>query len=444
MANKLVLSLSGLHCRACEVLTEDKFQELPGVTKARVSYKSGRAEIFYDGAAPDRQVIAKELEAMGYGLNQDGTSVSSGRKAKVSDYWLSVILGLALLYWLISRLNFFDAGAFLQGSFSLPLALLIGLVAGVSTCLALVGGLVLAAAASYAQNHPEATRAQKFRPHLLFNAGRVIGFFVLGGVLGLIGSAFKISPLLNGVLTMAVGVLILILGLKLLGLFPALSNFDLALPKSWGRKMKADQPLILGALTFFLPCGFTQAMQLYALGSGSFWTGGLIMAFFALGTLPGLLGLGGLASLLNKNKSQVFFKVAGSIVIIFAMINLNNGWELTRVAASGYGNGKEITQNKDNAPLTDDADVQIVRMVESGRGYSPNQFTIIKDKPVRWIIDAQAPYSCASSLIVPALNIRRQLKAGENIIEFTPTKTGNLPFSCSMGMYTGNFTVISK
>jgi hypothetical protein len=168
------------------------------------------------------------------------------------------------------------------------------------------------------------------------------------------------------------------------------------------------------------------------------------MAFFALGTLPGLLGLGGLASLLDRKKSQVFFKLAGAIVIIFAMINLHNGWELTRVAASGYGYKKETTPKSDNNNLTDNSDVQIIRMTESGRGYSPNQFTIIKNKPVRWIIDAQAPYSCASSLIVPALNIRRQLKAGENIIEFTPTETGNLPFSCSMGMYRGNFLVVNE
>jgi sulfite exporter TauE/SafE len=46
-----------------------------------------------------------------------------------------------------------------------------------------------------------------------------------------------------------------------------------------------------GALTFFLPCGFTFAMQLYALSTGNFWMGMAVMAIFAIGTLPGLLSI---------------------------------------------------------------------------------------------------------------------------------------------------------
>ncbi|NCP77121.1 sulfite exporter TauE/SafE family protein [bacterium] len=41
-----------------------------------------------------------------------------------------------------------------------------------------------------------------------------------------------------------------------------------------------------GALTFFLPCGFTLAMQAYAITTGSFITGALTMMAFALGTAP--------------------------------------------------------------------------------------------------------------------------------------------------------------
>jgi len=83
-------------------------------------------------------------------------------------------------------------------------------------------------------------------------------------------------------------------------------------------------------------------------------------------------------------------------------------------------------------------------MTENNRGYSPNKFSLKKGVPVKWIIDAQAPYSCASSLIVPKLGIQENLKAGENIIEFTPTEIGQLPFSCSMGMYTGVFNIYDE
>jgi sulfite exporter TauE/SafE len=40
---------------------------------------------------------------------------------------------------------------------------------------------------------------------------------------------------------------------------------------------KTFTPIIIGIGTFFLPCGFTQSMQIAALSSNSFLTGGLIM-----------------------------------------------------------------------------------------------------------------------------------------------------------------------
>ncbi len=83
-------------------------------------------------------------------------------------------------------------------------------------------------------------------------------------------------------------------------------------------------------------------------------------------------------------------------------------------------------------------------MVEHNRGYSPNKFTIREGVPVKWIIDAQAPNSCAAALVVPQLGVREFLVAGENIIEFTPKEVGQIRFSCSMGMYSGVFNVIAS
>ena len=166
------------------------------------------------------------------------------------------------------------------------------------------------------------------------------------------------------------------------------------------------------------------------------------MAFFALGTVPGLFGIGGLSAFFNPKKSRVFFPVAGVIIVIFALFNLHNGFKLIRVGANGLGaGGQNQTTNvrggaKNNAATDESAnpgannaaDIQIVNMTESGSGYAPNEFTIIKDKPVRWIITADAPYSCASSLIMPALNIRKQLESGENTIDFTPPKAATCVF----------------
>jgi len=447
MSQKIIVPLTGLHCRACELLVEDKLKEFKNIDRVRVDYKTSQAEIYYHGAPPTNEALDQSLKEVGYRLGNVNAKTAPEKLSGWDRFsqWFSLFAIIIILYWLFSRFNLLDLGGFLQKEFSWPLAVLIGLVAGLSTCLALVGGLVLGVSAEYAKNHPTASQKQKFIPQLFFNAGRIGGFFVLGGLLGVFGAAFRISTLTNSILTLAVGLILLLLGLRLLNIFPAINSFQLAWPKRFWRVKKINTPFLLGALTFFLPCGFTQAMQLYALSSGSFLSGGLIMALFALGTAPGLLGIGGLAGLLDRKKSQTFFKFVGAVVVVFALINLSNGYQLLQVSASGWPQDRpsENKLNTEKPVAQNDANVQIVKMTESSRGYMPDEFTIKKDIPVRWIIDAKAPYSCASALIIPSLKIQKQLRAGENIIEFTPQKTGDLPFSCSMGMYTGVFHVVN-
>ena len=84
-------------------------------------------------------------------------------------------------------------------------------------------------------------------------------------------------------------------------------------------------PMLVGVATFFLPCGFTQSMQLYTLTTGSFAVGALTMLSFALGTLP-ILALLSFSSFSigDGAKKSIFFKTAGLIVILFAIFNLMN------------------------------------------------------------------------------------------------------------------------
>lgn len=436
---KITLDITGLHCRSCELLIEDGLKQIPEIKKVSVSHKKGQAEICYSKQAPNINEMENIIADLGYKL---------GSEKKTKKSWRGlIILGITALAFLV--LNYFGllniSLDWLSSDLSWPLAILVGLVAGVSTCMALVGGLVLAVSASYAKRHPEANKWQKFQPHLIFNGGRLIGFFMLGGLLGLLGSSFKLSATLNGIIALIIGLVILALGLRLLGF---LEKLELSLPKSLARRFKINNPnksykkgrtIALGALTFFIPCGFTQAMQIYALGSGDFLSGGLIMAAFALGTSPGLLGIGGLAAIIKGKRADIFFQIAGAVIIIFALFNINNGYSLLKVSALSTNRTPQVVENKSTA---NNEGEQVLYMIESSRGYSPNQFTIKKNVPVRLIIDARSPYSCASSFMIPSLNISRQLKSGENIITFTPKKAGNIPFSCSMGMYTGNFRVI--
>ncbi|MDO8509771.1 MAG: cupredoxin domain-containing protein, partial [bacterium] len=91
--------------------------------------------------------------------------------------------------------------------------------------------------------------------------------------------------------------------------------------------------------------------------------------------------------------------------------------------------------------IAETTDVQEVRMTQDFDGYSPDVLTVQKGRTVKWIITSKTSFSCASSIVMPKYGVRKSLKKGENIITFTPTETGTIPFSCSMGMYTGKFIV---
>ena len=205
-------------------------------------------------------------------------------------------------------------------------AFIIGIVASLSTCMAVVGGLVLSMSATFAREGDRVT------PQILFHVGRLVSFFIFGGVIGAIGSAFALNVSTTFFLSFVIGIVMLILGLNLLDVFRFAKRFQPSMPKFLSKHALGVSklnhtltPLLVGIATFFLPCGFTQSMQLYTLSTGNFLSGALTMLVFALGTLP-VLALVSFSSfsIHGSAKSGVFFKTAGLIVIMFALFNITN------------------------------------------------------------------------------------------------------------------------
>jgi len=452
--NKIQVPIKGLHCKSCEMMVEDSLKENCFIEKCEVSHEARGATIYYNQERPDLEKIKKAIKAAGYEIGEEEEKPLFSKSLKDYKELLLSFVGVAALFFILkySGINNLSSTVSATPS-SLSVIFFVGLTAGISTCMALVGGLVLGLATKYEEKHPELTRKESFYPHIIFNSGRIIGFGFLGGLLGLIGSAFTVSSEINGILIMVVAVWMFFLGLQLIGVFPRIKDLSISLPKNIARFFGGDKmeqkkysnrnTFILGVLTFFLPCGFTQSIQVFALSSGSFWAGAGIMAFFALGTSFGLLGIGGVASVIKEKKSGLFFKFVGITVLLLAYVNFINGLDLLgyHIDWSDSKKDEKITAISDDPNVKLINGVQVVKMTEDGDGYSPNKFLIKKNIPVRWIIDAKNPYSCASALVLPKLKIRKFLEAGENIIEFTPTETGKLAFSCSMGMYTGVFNV---
>lgn len=74
-------------------------------------------------------------------------------------------------------------------------------------------------------------------------------------------------------------------------------------------------------------------------------------------------------------------------------------------------------------------------------GWSPNKFVLKKGVPVKWIINGKEITGCNNAIQVPKLNLKFDIKKGEQVIEFTPDEEGVIPFSCWMGMLRGSFIV---
>ena len=447
MANEKI-HIQGMHCRSCEILIEEELKKVKGVKDVSVSHKDGIADISFEDTL-NKFDVQSAVENAGYCIGENAKLPFISKNKK--DYLeLGLAFFLATTLFLIAKsLGLFDLAGSVKGSYSsLPIVFIIGLTAGISTCMALVGGLVLGMSAKFAKQNPEATGIEKFVPHVYFSLGRIASYFVFGGIIGYAGSFFQLSTSVLGLLTVAVGLVMLLLGSQLIDIFPFLKNISFTLPKSLhkllGIKEKSEgeysdkNAAILGASTFFLPCGFTQAMQLYAISTGSPIQGALTLGVFALGTTPGLLGVGSLTSIIKGKASKIFFKTAGVIVMLLALFNVSNGLNLLGISTA-FARPKTESLDK-NVKIVNG--VQVVNMTQKSNGYSPNKFTIKKGVPVKWIVTSETQYSCAASIVSQQLGIRTNLKLGENIFEFTPSQTGTIRFSCSMGMYNGLFTVV--
>lgn len=451
--NKTTVPIKGMHCRSCELLIEDEISQIPGVEKVEVSEKKACAVVYYKNLLSAASV-ATAVRKAGYdvGFNEKKPWFSK----KLDDYIdiFYALFALGALYIVVSILGLTKLFAV---SASHPTNLitvgLIGLTAGFSTCMALVGGLILGVSARFSEIRPNASGLEKFKPHLFFNAGRILSYTVLGGVIGLAGSMFQLSSFSLGLMTLAVALVMLTLGIQLTGLFPRLENFKLTLPTSiskfLGLKDQKNQEyshknsFIMGATTFFLPCGFTQAMQLYAISTGNPIAGAAIMGVFAVGTAPGLLGIGGLTSVIKGVFAQKFFKFAGVVVVALSLFNLNNGLNLIGVSPTSlFENGTSVLAASDDTTAEIQGNTQVVRMKQTASGYEPNSFTITKGVPVKWIVTSTDPNSCAASILASKIGVRANLHPGENVFEFTPKETGKIPFSCMMGMFRGSFTVV--
>lgn len=435
-------------CASCELLLERKLKAVPGVTHVDVDYKSGAVRITaMVDALPSFERISSVVQKAGYSVvegNAPSVSSMSPDKRKWMEIGGALIIILAG-YKLLQVFDLVSLAPSTSGALSMGGIFIIGLVAGTSSCLAVTGGLLLGLAAKHNELHQAETPWQRFRPLLRFNAGRLASYFLFGGIIGILGQSIMLNSKVTGYMNILVALIMLYLALSILEIIPK-GSFPIRPPKRLSRWIAGlsesehpTAPFALGAFTFFLPCGFTQSLQLVALASGGFLPGAITMSVFALGTLPSLIGLSAVASTVQGAGSRLFLRFAGVLVFMLALFNLNSGFALTGINSESFL--RNPTPAVGSGPALVDG-VQQVSMKVTRYGYEPGNITIKAGIPVRWAVDGEGAQGCTSQLVIPDLNIMKSLSRGQNIIEFTAPSPGQLAFSCSMGMVRGSFTVL--
>jgi len=315
------------------------------------------------------------------------------------------------------------------------LAFLTGLTTGGISCLAVQGGL-LAAAITDKKDH--------FFPVAVFVIFKLFGYTILGFLLGFIGSTLTLAPKVLGWVQIAAGVLMIATALRMIDAHPVFRYFVIRPPrwafrliKRTSRSQSFFAPAVLGFLTILLPCGVTQATMAVAVASGNPFSGAAIMGAFILGTSPVFFVLG--ATVVGLLQKKAFSYAAAAIIAVFAVLSMNGGlglmgspytlqnyWKVATVPASVTNGIQEIT----------------IRVTSGGYTASANK--IKKGIPVRLTLVTDNTLGCSRAFTIPDLGISKVLPVtGSQTIEFTPQKVGRLGYSCSMGMYTGQFTVVN-
>jgi uncharacterized protein len=438
-----VLQIEGMHCGNCAFAVERQLKSLPNVGSATVAYPSGQAAIEHVGELDLTQVQAA-LAPEGYRAARIQNAVQNGRGAINYLEIVAAFVILAAIALALQRFQVLPRGLSISDQMSYGLVFLIGLVASVSSCLVVTGGLLVAFAAKYNEANPYLTDRQRFLPHLYFNAGRLISYPLLGGAIGALGAALTLSPAASGAVTLIASAIMIILGLNMLGLFPWLVGLLPRLPRSLSHRLHdaaaretKTAAFFLGASTFFFPCGFTQALQIYVLSKASFATGALTMLAFALGTLPALLSLSAISSLAKGAFQKHFLRFAGAAVILLGLMNIRYGLVLTGSDMNAEATAADKVAQGQTDPVDLTAEPQRISMRVVGLDYQPHQFMVKQGVPVQWWIDASQADGCGRILLAPKLRIQKMLSASSTtLITFTPDKPGDYAFNCGMGMMT--------
>ena len=489
------LNIEGMTCVNCQSRIEEALQKHEGVFEAYVDLENSVAKVVCHERIT-REELVLEVEALGYTV----LAPTADPRKKIL-YAGILLLAILVLYCILSvsgLLNLLVPSQLADSGMGYGMIFVIGLFTSVH-CIAMCGGINLS------QSLPkdkicEEKKKTAILPAIMYNAGRVASYTVIGFIMGLIGFAVGggssnvgIPVILQSILKFIAGILMVVMGLNMLNIFPWLRRLIPHMPSSIAKKInrkkrEGGSSFIVGLLNGIMPCGPLQSMWVVALATGNPFAGALSMLLFALGTVPLMLGLGAIVAKLGQKFAKTVMTVGSALVVVLglamisqggAMIGWLSSWNLlflfvplfaagllfsmpfdkktvnyicnfsasalTAVAVAVCIFQPTLTFGRSDGDVSViEGDIQTVTSTLSSRRYP--EITVTEGIPVKWVITAPSGSitGCNNRMLIPEYEIEYTFQYGENIIEFTPEAVGTYNYSCWMGMIYGKIIVIEE
>jgi sulfite exporter TauE/SafE len=406
----------------------------------------------------DYAALAAAIQVAGYSLEAPDAETTESR-----DKFIAFGAGLAIaaVFWFADHAGVFNILPVIESGLGLGAIFATGLLSSLH-CVSMCGGLALAQGS-------RGLAAQKAKdaviPSLAYNAGRILSYTAIGAAVGAAGEVLRIGAAGRAIILGFAGVFMLVMGLSLAGL--------LRLPRlRWKAFQRLSErtstsaarlgPFAVGLANGFIPCGPLQAMQVFALGSGSAMAGALAMFAFSLGTTP-LLFAFGLGGALVPHRYRTFAVRAGAVLVMFLGVStLGRAWALAPSRGPAAGEPAPVSLGRPAAAngqvpaagaaaprisgvrATLKGGYQEVRVPVGARNYG--EIIVQAGIPVRFNLSVApgALNGCNNAIVIPSLDIQKSLGVGDNIIEFLPGSPGVLLYSCWMGMIRSRITVVAS
>ena len=422
---KIYIKIDGIHCINCE--NTIKYALMSDKNIKRVSFDGFIAVVTCENNLREESLI-KFINDLGYYTRRDYISdniddLKSNIKPKEFVIILLSIVVICFLLYKIFGYNIFNMIPTIDNNITYGMLFLTGLLTSIH-CISMCGSINLVASINNENK-------RDYKRPILYNLGRIISYIIIGALVGLLGKVLSINNVVSGIIIIIASIIMLLMSLTMLNIIKVRFKF-------FKYKVNNRNPFIIGLLNGLMPCGPLQAMQVYALTTGSIFKGALSMFLFGLGTVP-LMLLTGVVFSSMKGKTKILInKIASVLIFVLSIIMLNRGLLSLNIDLFKNNNYKDCVKTtiKDG-----------YQEIELDLDYDNYKDIIVqKDIPVRIIINASKDKltGCNNELIINKYNIKKKLEVGSNVIEFTPKDEGTISYTCWMDMIKNNIKVIDN